>query len=204
MSNHKKKPRPDPEVSRIKLQQAVRAVRSGGIIAYPTEGVFGLGCNPDNLDGVLRILELKRRKFSAGLILIAASREQLDDWIQPTVAEQERVDAESRDGADAITWVITAGPRAAAWVTGGRSTVAVRITRHPVAAALCRAVQTPLVSTSANRHGHDPARSSLAVRRCFGTNLNYILPGRTGIRAGPTEIRDARTGAILRAGLSTD
>jgi L-threonylcarbamoyladenylate synthase len=199
MSNRKKKPRPDPGVSRIKLQQAVRAIRSGGIIAYPTEGVFGLGCDPDNLDGVLRILELKRRNFPAGLILIAATRPQLDGWIEPNVVEQERLNAESRNGDDAITWVITAGPRAPAWITGGRSTVAVRITHHPVAAALCQTAQMPLISTSANRHGHQPARSSMAVRRCFGANLDYILPGRTGNRARPTEIRDARTGAVLRA-----
>jgi L-threonylcarbamoyladenylate synthase len=199
MSNRKKKPRPDPGVPRIKLQLAVRAIRSGGIIAYPTEGVFGLGCDPDNVGGVLRILDLKRRDISAGLILIAASRAQLDGWIEPTIAELERLNADTSDADDAITWIVTAGPRTPPWITGHRSTVAIRITRHPTAKALCRLARMPLISTSANRHGQKPAKASMAVRRSFGASLDYILPGQTGNGGGPTEIRDARTGAVLRA-----
>jgi len=95
---------------------------------------------------------------------------------------------------------VTADRRCPEWITGDRSTCAVRITRHPIAAALCREAGLPLVSTSANRHGQKAAASTLAVRRLFGQHVDFILPGSTGGAARPSEIRVARTGAVLRAG----
>ena len=185
----------DPFDSRIQLCRATRIISSGGVIAYPTEAVFGLGCDPDSREGVQRILDMKQRSVSAGLILIASDREQLHRWIAPLPEEQRCLDAVS---PTAITWIVTAHPRTPYWVSGGRSTVAVRITRHPVAAALCRYSQTALISTSANRHGRAPARSRLAVRKQLGAGVDYIVPGTLGTDAGPTEIRVARTGDVLR------
>lgn len=180
----------------LKIRQAAAIVRSGGIVAYPTAGVYGLGCDPGDRGAVERILAMKRRRESAGLILLAAHPRQLDGWIAPADEEARRFAAE-RDG---ITWVVTAARGTPGWITGGRSTVAVRITRHPVAAALCVAAGIPLVSTSANRRGCPPALTALAVRGAFGTSVDYVLAGETGLRSGPSEIRDARTGATLRAG----
>ncbi len=185
----------DPFDSRIQLCRAARIISSGGVIAYPTEAVFGLGCDPDSREGVLRILNLKQRNVSAGLILIASDREQLDRWIAPRPEEQRRLDS---DSATAITWIVTAHPGTPYWVSGGRSTVAVRITRHPIAAALCRYSQTALISTSANRHGRAPARSRLAVRKQFGAGVDCIVPGALGTDTRPSEIRLARTGEVIR------
>ena len=183
-------------VSFLKIRHAADVIRAGGVVGYPTEAVYGLGCDPGNDDAVHRILTLKRRRESAGLILIAADARQLIGWIDPT-------DAESRHlhGGDAgVTWVVTAGPLTPRWITGGRPTVATRITRHPPAAALCRAADMPIVSTSANRRGRPPARDALGVRRAFGADIDYLLTGPTGGRARPSEIRDARSGVILRDG----
>lgn len=183
-------------ISAIQLRRAARAVHDGGVIAYPTEGVFGLGCDPECYSAVMRILALKNRPVAAGLILIAADREQLEDWISP--ADDE---ARALSGPDEfVTWVVTAGPRCPDWISGFRPTCAVRITQHPVAAALCREIAMPLVSTSANRSGHPAATSRLAVRRIFGADIDCIVPGETGGAAGASEIRVARTGAVLRAG----
>lgn len=183
-------------ISFLHLRRAARIIHDGGVVAYPTEGVFGLGCDPDHYDAVSRILTLKERAVAAGLILIAADREQLDDWIAPTAGENSAL-----SGPDEfVTWIVTAGPLCPDWITGGRSTCAVRITRHPVAAALCRATDMALVSTSANRHGHGAATSALAVRRLFGQHVDFIVPGTTGGATGPSEIRSARTGKVLRAG----
>ena len=179
--------------SRFKLQRAAQIISAGGVIAYPTEAVFGLGCDPDNFESVLRILYLKHRRVSAGLILIADDREQLDAWIDPSPEEQRRLES-----GQAVTWVVTAHTRTPYWVTGGRPTVAVRITRHPIAAALCRLAQKPLISTSANLRGKPPARSPIAVRRHFGADIDCILSGPLGVNAKPSEIRVARTGEILR------
>jgi len=181
-------------LSSLKLRHAADVIRSGGVIAYPTEAVFGLGCDPGCQTAINRILDLKQRGEQSGLILIADSGAQLSDWITPTSAERERLNATH----GVITWIVTASPLAPAWITGGRSTVAVRITRHPVAAALCHAARTAIVSTSANRHGHPPARTTLSVRCKFGGQIDYIMPGNTGPLLNPSEIRDARSGAVLR------
>jgi L-threonylcarbamoyladenylate synthase len=186
----------DPIVSSIRLRRAAQIVGDGGVIAYPTEAVFGLGCDPGNLEGVVRILDLKRRSESAGLILIAGDRRQLDPWIDPRPEEQRRLES---DPGQAVTWIVTASRRTPDWITGNRPTVAVRITHHPVAAALCRYARTALISTSANLHGRPPARSRLAVRKQFGAGVDCIVPGPLGGDIRPTEIRLARTGEVLRS-----
>ncbi|MDH3977611.1 MAG: Sua5/YciO/YrdC/YwlC family protein [Gammaproteobacteria bacterium] len=179
----------------LKLRQATQALQAGGVIAYPTEGVFGLGCDPANASAVQRILELKQRHWSAGLILIAANREQLNPWISPTEDEEQALSGHSTF----TTWVVTAHDDCPDWITGGRPTCAIRITRHPIAAALCTAAESPLVSTSANYHGHAPAVSVLGAQRLFGAAIDYIVPGETGMASGASEIRIASTGAVLRA-----
>lgn len=183
-------------ISILKIRRAADVIRAGGIVAYPTEAVYGLGCDPHDADAVRRILMLKRRRESAGVILIAADIDQLSGLIAPTKAEFGRLTG----GDEGVTWVVSAADEAPSWVTGGRDTIAVRITTHPVAAALCRAADMPLVSTSANRSGKPPARDALAVRTALGADVDYVLSGPTGGRAKPSEIRDARSGAILRAG----
>lgn len=182
-------------ISLLHLRRAARIIHDGGIIAYPTEGVFGFGCDPGQFDAVLRILALKQRAIQAGLILIATDRRQLDDWIDPS-SEENRVLSGNEPG---ITWVVTADPACPDWITGGRSTCAVRLTQHPVAAALCREAGMALISTSANHHGQNAATSNLAVRRCFGQQVDFIMPGAIGSAGGSSEIRVARTGAVLRS-----
>lgn len=179
------------------LRRAARLLRAGGVVACPTEAVYGLGCNPDDAAALRRILAIKGRPDRAGFILVAANHGQLQGWIAPTAVERRRLTARTRAP---VTWVVRAGPRAGRLLTGGRPTVAVRITAHPIAAALCLAAGMPLVSTSANVHGRPPARSALEVRRRLGRKLDLIVPGATGGQARPTEIRVAATGAILRRG----
>jgi len=181
-------------VSFLKIRHAADVIRAGGVVAYPTEAVYGLGCDPGDRNAVNRILALKQRSGALGLILIAADARQLAGWIDPTETESRQMVG----GAEGVTWVVTAGRLTPRWITGGRPTVATRITRHPTAAALCRAAEMPIVSTSANRGGCPPARDALGARRAFGSDIDYVLTGPTGGRARPSEIRDARSGAILR------
>ncbi len=181
-----------------RLRHAAAVLHAGGVIAYPTEGVYGLGCRPDDERAVQFLLGLKQRPVSAGFILIAASLEQLDGWILPTPREARQL--LSTQVNRPVTWVVTAGPLTPDWITGGRDTVAVRVTRHPVAAGLCLASGLPLVSTSANRRGKPPARCALAARLRFGPYLDLIVGGATGGTPGPTEIRHAASGQVVRAG----
>jgi len=179
----------------LKIRHAAEVIRTGGVIAYPTEAVYGLGCDPRNHDAVQKILTLKRRPEHTGLILIAADAGQLVGWIAPDSDLGQPSEPEA-----VVTWVVNAGPATPDWISGGRNTVAVRITRHPIAAALCREADMPIVSTSANRSGCPPARSGLQVRCAFGPKIDYVLSGPTGRCLQPSEIRDARNGTVLRAG----
>ena len=177
------------------IRLAGEVLRAGGIVAYPTEGVYGLGCDPGQPDVVHRLCELKQRPIRAGLILIAARLQQLAGWIDPSEQELQRL---LESPSEPTTWIVTAHPRAGYWITGHRPRIAVRLTSHPLARALCDSAGTALVSTSANRRGRRPALHSLQVRRWFGDDIEQVLGGQTGGLGAPTAIRDARDGMLLR------
>lgn len=179
------------------LRRAVQVLRGGGLVAYPTEAVWGLGCDPLNPDAVHALLALKRRAPDKGLILIAAGEHQLTPYVSLPEAWAAEVRA-SWPGP--VTWLLPVRPHVPAWLRGRHARLAVRVTDHPRAAALCRAFGGPVVSTSANPSGRPPARSRLAVQRLFGDALDYVLPGELGGRRAPSEIREAGTGRLVRPG----
>lgn len=182
--------------SHWQLQNAARCVRAGGVIAYPTEAVFGLGCDPANKDAVMRLLALKRRPADKGLILIASDWQQLQPWLQTVPdAWYRRMDA---TWPGPTTWLVPAALDCPGWLTGGRDTLAVRVTAHPVVRELCENLGYAIVSTSANRSGQMPARSLLGVRLRFGEQLDFVLPGPLGKLSKPTQIRDLATDAVIR------
>jgi L-threonylcarbamoyladenylate synthase len=180
------------------LKRAVETVRGGGVIAYPTEAVYGLGCDPLEETAVARVLEIKQRDAAKGLILIAARIEQLLPFMAKLSADITHTLEASWPGP--VTWVVPAASHVPAWLTGGRSTLAVRVTAHPMASALCEACDMALVSTSANRSGQPPARTGLMVRTLLGDAVDCIVAGEVGGLDKPTEIREALSGKVLRAG----
>ena len=165
-------------------------------MAYPTEAVYGLGCLPDDEATLQRLLGLKGRSADKGFVLIAASIDQLRPYLAPLSPDMEQRIVASWPGP--VTWVLPAAARGSALLCGAHGTIAARVTAHAMAAALCRAAGSPLVSTSANPSGLRPARSPLGVRRYFGDRLDLILHGACGGLARPTPIYDARTGRCLR------
>jgi len=183
-------------LSPFRLRRAGTILRQGGIVAYPTEAVFGLGCAPLHPAAVERLLALKGRAARKGFILIAADFAQIEPFVRPPDADSMSRILSTWPGPH--TWVFEAAPGVPHWLTGGRDSIAVRVTAHPAAASLCRAFGGALVSTSANRSGQPPARSPLAVRRQLPKGIDSILHAPLGGLARPTSIRDARTGATLR------
>ncbi len=163
------------------------------MVAYPTEGVFGLGCMPDDPEAVIRLLGIKRRDPRKGLILIASEPEQLRDWIA--------LDPRTLPGADPgkpTTWIAPAAAQVSNLVKGDHAGIAVRLTTNPTAAALCDATGSALVSTSANLAGHPVARNRFVLHRQFSGCVDYIVPGDCGPSSGPSEIRDLTSGRVLR------
>lgn len=183
-------------IQRLALERASRVLGPGGVVAYPTEAVWGLGCEPMNRHAFARLLELKRRPLHKGVILIAADLRQLQRYLAPLPASALAAVQGTWPGPQ--TWLLPAAPGVPAYLTGGRDTLAVRVTAHPVAAALCRAYGGPIVSTSANVSSRPPARRMLAVRRYFGPQLDFLVPGETGGLSRPTPIRDL-AGKLLRS-----
>ena len=181
----------------MRLQQAVGVLQRGGVIACPTEAVWGLTCDPSNAQAVAQLLALKRRPVAKGLILVAATEEQFEFLLSDLTAQQRlRL---SGDWPGPATWLVPHGGRVPDWICGEHETVALRVSDHPVVRALCMAFRGPLVSTSANPTGARPAREAFQVRRYFGDSLDYLVPGRVGAAGRPTSIRDLASGHIIRA-----
>ncbi len=175
--------------------KAAEVLLGGGVIAYPTEGVFGLGCLPQDTDAVQRLLDIKKRDPSKGLILIAANASQFDDWIDLPDA----VLMPEPDPTKPITWIVPASSRVPPVVRGDNAGLAVRITTNPVAGNICRSVASPVVSTSANLSGQAVAPDEETLRRQFGDLVDYVVPGACGPASGPSEIRELLSGKILRS-----
>ncbi|KAF1685277.1 tRNA threonylcarbamoyladenosine biosynthesis protein RimN [Pseudoxanthomonas broegbernensis] len=182
------------------LTPAAAAVllRHGGVVAYPTEAVWGLGCDPDDEAAVMRLLAAKQRPVDKGLILVAAHFDALRPWLDLSALPPERLAAVRRDWPGPHTWVMPASARAPRWITGRHDGIAVRVSAHPDVAALCRAFGGPLVSTSANRAGMPPARSRAALDPGLVADVDGLLPGETGGLDQPTPIRVALDGRVLR------
>ncbi|MBU1689604.1 MAG: Sua5/YciO/YrdC/YwlC family protein [Gammaproteobacteria bacterium] len=178
------------------LIRKVRAhIRGDGVIAYATESCYGLGCDPRSYRAVRRILQLKNRPQSKGLILIADRYCRLRRYVLPPTVEKSRQLDRTWPGPH--TWLMPASRHTPRWLRGRHENIAVRVTAHPDASELCRVLGTALVSTSANRAGLMPLKTRSACFKAFGQNV-LVLPGRVGARKTPSTIQHLLTGKIIR------
>ena len=182
----------------LDLAAAVDRLRAGGVIAYPTEGVWGVGCDPLDEAAVHRLLAIKARPVEKGMILIAGDPAQLDGVVDWARLPADRADAVRATWPGPHTWIVPALPQVPRWITGSHDSVAVRVSAHPAVVALCAAFDGPLVSTSANFAGEPAVRAREALDPRLLARLDGVLAGETGGLDRPTPIRDARSGASLR------
>ncbi|MBD8109151.1 L-threonylcarbamoyladenylate synthase type 1 TsaC [Erwinia persicina] len=181
------------------LARCMSQLRQSAVIAYPTEAVFGLGCDPDSESAVMKLLALKRRPVEKGLILIASDYQQLLPYIADEQLSVEQKHRMFSRWPGPVTWVLPSRATTPAWLTGRFSSLAVRVSDHPDVAALCNGLGKPLVSTSANLTGLPPCRNVAEVLAQFGSDFP-VLQGETGGRLNPSEIRDVLTGELIRQG----
>ncbi|TVQ69639.1 MAG: threonylcarbamoyl-AMP synthase [Oceanospirillales bacterium] len=180
------------------IKRAIDVMHSGGVIAYPTEAVWGLGCDPYNEKAVRRLLQLKRRPEHKGLILVASSEAQIAPLLKGLSDEQLEHLKQTWPGPN--TWLLPDPydlvPRC---VKGQHSEVAIRVSAHPLVRHLCDAWGGPIVSTSANPATAEPARSALRVKTYFGSRLDYLVNGDLGGSTKPSTIRSITSLSTIRS-----
>ena len=184
-------------MSELKIQLACESLIQGEVIAYPTEAVWGLGCDPANKSAVEKILRLKNREISKGLILVAANIEQLDALLEQLSEAQIATLRASWPGP--ITWLIPDPQnKMPAWIKGDHQSVAIRVSAHPIVRELCEEFGVPIVSTSANTSGKPEIRSRLILEQQFPSSIDYIVSGDLGTEAQASEIKDLVSGEVIR------
>lgn len=177
------------------LAQATQVLRDGGIIAYPTEGVFGLGCDPFNATAVLRLLKLKHRNTDKGVILLASSWRQVAKLIKINKRDRMLINTISHP----VTWICPATTKVPRWICGKFPSVAIRVTLHPLAQRICDQFGGSIVSTSANLEGDAPAKSAQELTQQLVWGIDFVVSGEVGHLQKPTEIRQVKTNTIIRA-----
>lgn len=182
----------------LRIQRAASCLHSGGIIAYPTEGVWGLGCDPFNEEAVRKLLLIKQRPIEKGLILVACNMRQIEPLLKTLSSAQMKLLTESWPGP--VTWLLPDPDQLIPpWIKGKFTSVAIRVSAHPPVVRLCSAFGGLIVSTSANPAALAPARTRLRVSTWFHDNLDYILPGKLGGLRGPSTIRDLASASVIRS-----
>lgn len=181
------------------IDQAVAALKEGGVIAYPTEFCFGLGCDPRHAEAVEKILSIKQRDISQGMILVAASTEQVSEYAQ--LENLPRADEIKASWPGPNTWVLPKLLSTPGWISGRHTSVAMRVTDHPLVIELCNRFGGAIVSTSANRHGERSATTATQVSAELGDAVDCIVDGELGYAdadQAASNIYDAITGDKLR------
>ncbi len=184
--------------TKLDTANAVECLRDGKLIAYPTEAVYGLGCDPYNKSAIHQLLGLKGRQAKAGFVLIASCFSQLEPWI--TELDGKLIERAMRTWPGPVTWLFPRAAHVSDYIAGTHPTIALRITAHQPSIELCDAFGSALISTSANPSAASPARSAREVADYFGENIAGILDGELGQSTKPSEIRELVSGKIIRAG----
>lgn len=178
------------------IQTAVTALQQGQVIAYPTEAMYGLGCDPFCESALQRIITLKERPSAKGLIIVTDQWERVHTLTQPLTNEQYNVIFDSWPGH--TTWLFPASDQAPSLIIGDHSTIAIRISAHPLVQDLCAAYGGPIVSTSANKHQQAPCLNASEVSATFGTDIDCIIDGPIGQAVSASRILHAQDGKQIR------
>jgi len=179
------------------INRLSKAVENAAVIAYPTDTIWGLGCHPMCATAVIRIMNIKQRGLEKGLILLSPDLDYCKPYISDELSSQQ-IDQLQESDSHPVTWLVPASPGCPIWLTGQHSTIAIRLTDHPFIVSICSAMQTPIVSTSANRRGKPSVRNALQARRQFGAELDAIVTGFSTGTGAASEIRSLQSGHVSR------
>ena len=184
-------------MAKLDIQRACQSLKQGDVIAYPTEAVWGLGCDPQNEAAVGKILRLKNRPVHKGLILVSGSIAQFEPLLNKLSREQRDKLIASWPGH--ITWLVPDSDNLIPeWIKGDHQSVAIRVSGHTIVQELCSAFGGPIVSTSANEAGKEEIKSRFILEDKFADKIAGIADGDLGKSAKPSEIRDLLSGRVIR------
>lgn len=180
------------------LDPEIAALKNGEVIIYPTEAVFGLGCDPRNEEAVMTLLKVKQRPVEKGLILIANDYGQLLPFVEDNKIPMDKRAEIFSSWPAPITWLLPASKAAPSWITGQHELIAVRVTDHPTVKRICKAFGGPIVSTSANLSGQPAITDVAQITPEFSEMVSYIVDEPLGGNAQPSKIINAFTGEVVR------
>lgn len=179
------------------IEQIVAAIQAEKVIAYPTEAVFGLGCDPRSERAVYELLKLKKRPINKGLILISPNIELLLPYIDREALSNEEWLRLLQPQSSPTTWVVPTPQTTPRYLRGDFDTIAVRICLHPIVKQLCDQAGCPLTSTSANLSGEEAATTAQQVIEQFGESFP-VLNETVGGATSPSTIKVLKSGQVLR------
>ncbi len=181
----------------LSIREGIDELNNGEIIAYPTEGVYGIGCNARNLKSVIKIAELKQRPIEKGMIILISDLKIIKDWIVG-LPEEEIKKLYTEYSGYTYTWLLPKSLNCPYEVSGDSDCLAVRITQHPVAKALCLSLNAPLISTSANPQSLPSAKTVEEVSKYFNGKISGIVSGEVGSLRDATRIQNIKTDQFIR------
>lgn len=179
-------------------EAAREAFRAGEILAYPTEAVYGLGCDPRNQAAVEKLLALKQRPQDKGLIILAADYSQAVAFVDDRAIPQDKRFSVFSHWPGPITLLLPAAANVPEWLRGQYQQIAVRVTAFEPARQLCKALGSAIVSTSANITGQPTLTSAQAIRDQFGDGVAWVMDAPLGGATKPSKIVDPLTGTVIR------
>ena len=177
------------------LVEAISCLQEGGIVAHACEGVWGLACDPYDKTAVQRVLDIKNRDVSKGLLVIGGTAAVFEEELSRLQTRQRQVVEMSWPGPS--SWVVFTD-RYPSWVTGDKGNIGIRVPGHRQARALAAGFGGAIVSTSANRSGKPSLTEYSSVIGEFGGRVDFVLSGKIAGKTGPSTIRIAETGELLR------
>ena len=178
-----------------RIKEALVSIEAGDVIACPAEAVWGLSCDPWNLSAVTLLCEMKQRSLSKGVIVASGDVAHFAPLLN-TLDEEDRTRVLS-SWPGPVTWLVPNRCYFPSWVTGESNEVAIRVTSAPALSSLCRELGGPVVTTSANWAGAQPAKHLFQVRRYFGAQMMFV-PGEVDFAGKPSTIKRIKTGEVLR------
>jgi L-threonylcarbamoyladenylate synthase len=178
-----------------RIKEAAASIEAGDVIACPAEAVWGLSCDPWNLSAVAFLCEMKQRELSKGVIVASGDAVHFGPLLDALDDDERRCVLSSWPGP--VTWLVPNRGYFPSWVTGESNEVAIRVTSAPALSNLCRELGGPVVTTSANWAGAQPAKHLFQVRRYFGSEI-AVVPGDVDLAGKPSTIKRIKTGEVLR------